>query len=130
VARNDGNESNGGLGNSYPALWKSDLTPADEHIIKLDCYITKNVVICFDTEGSGVVVRSDRNEVCLYEAMFLAGLRLPFPRLVRELLNYLNLGPTPDCSQHLESLLCQCGTLAQGPRRRTTSYRSRVHVGI
>lgn len=39
------------------------------------------------------MVRSDRNEVCLYEAMFLAGLKLPFPRLVWEFLNYLNLAP-------------------------------------
>jgi hypothetical protein len=91
MAHNDGNESGGGLGNSYLALWKSNLKPPDECRIRLDCYILKIVVIHFDTEGFGAIVRSDRNKVCLYEAIFLACLRVPFSRLVRELLNYLNL---------------------------------------
>lgn len=38
-----------------------------------------------------MVVRTKENEVCLYEPMFRAGLKLPFPRVVRELLSYLNL---------------------------------------
>jgi hypothetical protein len=91
MARNDCNESDGGLGNSYPALWKSNLKRPDERRIRLDCYILKIVVIRFDTEGFGAIVCLDRNEVCLYEAMFLAYLRVLFLRLVWELLNYLNL---------------------------------------
>lgn len=33
------------------------------------------------------------NEVCLYEEAFRAGLRLPFPRIVRDLLSILHLAP-------------------------------------
>jgi hypothetical protein len=93
MGRKDGNESDGGLGNSYPALWTSDLKPANECKIRLDCYIPKNVVLRFDTKGFSAVVRSNRNKVCLHEAMFLVGLRLPFPKLVQELLHYSNLAP-------------------------------------
>jgi hypothetical protein len=36
---------------------------------------------------------SDSHEVCLYETMFWAGFRLPFIRIVRELLSFFNLSP-------------------------------------
>jgi hypothetical protein len=66
MARNDGNESNGGLGNLYRALWKSNLKPPDERRIRLDCYILKNVVIRFDTEGSALwCVRTKMKFVCM-----------------------------------------------------------------
>jgi hypothetical protein len=42
---------------------------------------------------SGAVARSDIHEVCVYEHMFRAGLRLPFIPIIRELLSFLNLSP-------------------------------------
>jgi hypothetical protein len=44
-------------------------------------------------EKSSVVVRSDTHEVCLYEAMFRAGFRLPFISIVRDLLSFLDVSP-------------------------------------
>jgi hypothetical protein len=58
------------MGESYPALWVAHLTKADEHRVRMECYIPKTIKIRFDEEGKGVVVRSDCHEVCLYEAMF------------------------------------------------------------
>ena len=68
----DGNDSDG-LGDSRPALWESKLTAADEGRIRAECYILCYMKICFNTEKSGAVVRTNSHEVCLYETMFKAG---------------------------------------------------------
>jgi hypothetical protein len=88
----DGNESDG-LGETHPALWMSHLTNADAGRIRTECFIPSFIRIRFDRENSGVVVRSNSHEVCLYEAMFKAGFRLPFIPIVRELLSFLDLSP-------------------------------------
>jgi hypothetical protein len=47
---------------------------------------------------------SSRDEICLYQHAFEAGLRLPFPRIVREILNYFSLAPSqpvPNAWRHL-----------------------------
>jgi hypothetical protein len=88
----DGNDSDG-LGDAYPTLWESHLTNADEGWIRTKCFIPNFIKIWFDMEKSGVVVRSDTHEVCLYEAMFKAGFQLPFILVVRELLGFLNMSP-------------------------------------
>lgn len=65
----------------------------DEHRVRLDCYITKDVTLHFDSEQTSVVVRTDEDVVYLYEAMFQASLTLLFLRVFRELLSYLNMAP-------------------------------------
>lgn len=47
----------------------------------------------FDEGQNGVVVQEDVHEVCLYEAMFKAGLRLPFPKVAQDVMSHLNLAP-------------------------------------
>ena len=86
----DGTDSNG-LGDSHPTLWESKLSAMDESQIRAECHIPRYMKIRYDTEKLGAVVRSDTREVCLYEAMFKAGFRLPFIPVVRELLGFLNL---------------------------------------
>lgn len=59
-----------GLGHAYPAMWKAELTSADEPRIRRECFILPTVNLHFDTEQAGAVVRAEENKVCLYEAMF------------------------------------------------------------
>jgi hypothetical protein len=77
----DGNNSDG-LGEVHPALWEAQLTNVDESQIRKECFISSYIKIQFDREKSGAVVCSDTHEVCLYEAMFKAGFRLPFIPIV------------------------------------------------
>lgn len=42
-----------GLGHSYPAIWKADLTSADEPRIRRDCFIPQTVNLRFDSEWAG-----------------------------------------------------------------------------
>jgi hypothetical protein len=88
----DGNDSDG-LGETHPAFWASHLSAADERRIRKECFIPSFIKIHFDENKSGVVARSDVHEVCVYEHMFKAGLRLPFILIIRELLGFLNLSP-------------------------------------
>ena len=90
MGRNNGNKLDS-LGNSYPTIWTTDLTNITEPRIRWECFISRNVTLHFDSERTGTVVHVKKDEVCLYEAMFRAGLRLPFPRVIRELLSYLHL---------------------------------------
>lgn len=69
------------------------MTKDDEHRVRLDCYIPKSMKFQFDDKKKGTIVRVDENEVCLYETMFRAGLKLPFPKVIRELLGRLNVAP-------------------------------------
>jgi hypothetical protein len=88
-----GGDDSDGLGDAYPATWESKLSRADERRVRKECFIPPFVKLRFDEKKFGAIVRSDRHEVCVYEAMFRAGLRLPFLPMVRELLNYLDLAP-------------------------------------
>jgi hypothetical protein len=88
----DGNDSDG-LGETHPAFWASHLFAADERRIRRECFIPSFIKIRFDENKSGAVARSDVHEVCVYEHMFKAGLRLPFIPIIRELLGFLNLSP-------------------------------------
>jgi hypothetical protein len=88
----DGNDFDG-LGEAHPALWEAKLSKANECQIRKECFIPQFVKLRFDKEKSGAIVCSDCHEVCVYEAMFRAGFRLPFLPMVRELLNYLDLAP-------------------------------------
>jgi hypothetical protein len=88
----DGNDSDG-LGDAHPDLWEAHLTNIDEGQIRAECFVPKFIKIRFDMEKSGVVVHSNTHEICLYEAMFKAGFRLPFIPIVRELPGFLDLAP-------------------------------------
>jgi hypothetical protein len=88
-----GGEDSDGLGDTHPATWESKLSRADERRIRQECFIPPFVKLRFDEKKSGTIVCSDRHEVCMYEAMFRAGFRLPFLPMIQELLNYLDLAP-------------------------------------
>jgi hypothetical protein len=88
----DGNDSDG-LGETHPAFWAPHLSASDERRIRRECHIPSFINIRFDANNSGAVARSDVHEICVYEHMFRAGLRLPFIPIVRELLGFLNLSP-------------------------------------
>jgi hypothetical protein len=88
----DSNDSDG-LGETHPAFWASLLSASDERRIGKECHIPSFIKLRFDESQSGAVARSDVHEVCVYEHMFKAGLRLPFIPIIRELLGFLNLSP-------------------------------------
>jgi hypothetical protein len=88
----DGHDSDG-LGETHPTFWASHLSNADERCLRKECFIPSFIKLRFDENNSGAVARSDVHEVCVYEHMFRAGLRLPFIPIVRELLVFLNLSP-------------------------------------
>jgi hypothetical protein len=88
----DGNDSDG-LGETHPAFWASHLSASDKRRIRKECHIPSFIKLRFDENQSGAVARSDVHEVCVYEHMFKAGLRLPFIPIIRELLGFLDLSP-------------------------------------
>jgi hypothetical protein len=51
------------------------------------------VKLRFDIKDEGALVREDEHEICVYEDMFEAGFRLPFPRVVKEMLHCLQIAP-------------------------------------
>lgn len=52
----NGGEESDGLGNSYPVLWKADLTRVDEPWIKQCCFIPRTVNLRFDDAQKGAMV--------------------------------------------------------------------------
>lgn len=81
------------MGESYPALWQSAFTSADEGWVRGNCFIPLSVNLWFDDEQNRVVVRAKEHEVYFYKTMFKTGFQLPFLRVFRELLSHLNLAP-------------------------------------
>jgi hypothetical protein len=77
----------------YPGLWRTKTTRADESQLREKYSIPTSVQLRFGSENEGAMVRSDEHEICLYEDMFEIGFRLPFPKIVRELLHYLQIAP-------------------------------------
>jgi hypothetical protein len=77
----------------YPGLWRTKTTRADEPQLREKYSIPTSVRLRFGSENEGAMVRSDEHEVCVYEDMFEIGFRLPFPKIVRELLHYLQIAP-------------------------------------
>jgi hypothetical protein len=47
----------------------------------------------FDMKNEGALVRENKHKICVYEDMFEAGFRFPFPRVVKEMLHYLQIAP-------------------------------------
>jgi hypothetical protein len=77
----------------YPGLWRTKTTCADEPQLREKYSIPSSVQLRFGSENESTMVRSDEHEICVYEDMFEIGLRLPFPKIVRELLHYLQVAP-------------------------------------
>jgi hypothetical protein len=77
----------------YPGLWRTKTTRADEPQLREKYSIPTSVRLRFGLENEGAMVRSDEHEVCVYEDMFKIGFLLPFPKIVRELLHYLQIAP-------------------------------------
>jgi hypothetical protein len=78
---------------SYPGLWRTKTTCADELQLCEKYSIPSSVRLCFDTRNDGAMVRKEEHEICVYEDMFEAGFRFPFLKVVRELLHYLQITP-------------------------------------
>jgi hypothetical protein len=79
------------LGDSYPGSWRFEITSADEARLRNSYSIPSSITLRFATKNTGATVQDDTHEVCVYEYMFKAGFRFPFPRVVRELLHYLKI---------------------------------------
>jgi hypothetical protein len=77
----------------YPGLWRTKTTCADEPQLREKYSIPTSVRLRFGTENEGAMVRKDEHEICVYEDMFETGFRFPFPKVVRELLHYLQIAP-------------------------------------
>jgi hypothetical protein len=75
----------------YPGLWRTKTTRVDESQLRKKYSISTSVKLHFGTENKGAMVRKDEQEICVYEDMFEAGFRFPFPKVVRELLHYLQI---------------------------------------
>jgi hypothetical protein len=78
---------------SHLGFWTTEITDADEPQLRKAFSIPSSVKLYFDTKDTGVAVREDEHEVCVYKDMFEAGFRFSFPRVVREMLHYLRIAP-------------------------------------
>jgi hypothetical protein len=58
---------------SYPGLWRTEITCADEPRLREAYSIPSSVKLCFDTKNKGAMVRENEHKVCIYEDMFEAG---------------------------------------------------------
>jgi hypothetical protein len=125
----DGNDSDG-LEDTHPAFWVSQVSTADERRIKRECFIPSFIKIRFNDTNSGVVARSDTHEVCVYETMFRAGFRLPFIRIVRELLSFLNLSPHQLSPDAWRTFLRVCDSVAPGVGQAAYSHHEGVYAPL
>jgi hypothetical protein len=81
------------LGDSYPGSWRSEITSMDEARLRSSYSILSSITLRFAAKKNGATVKDGMHEVCVYEDMFKAGFRFPFPRVVRELLHFLQIAP-------------------------------------
>ena len=75
----------------YPRRQRSYFTAADERVLRHNYDIPPSIFLHFPDTSTGMIDGS--GDLCVYERMFLAGLRLPFPQIVRELLSSLGIAP-------------------------------------
>lgn len=62
-----------------------------ESVLRLNYEISPRVKLFFQTPGTRVI---DGGDITLYERMFLAGLRLPFPEIARDFVLFLMISPS------------------------------------
>jgi hypothetical protein len=77
----------------YLGLWRTKTTCVDESQLREKYSIPTSVRLRFGTEDKGAMVRKDEHKICVYEDMFEADFGFPFPKVVRELLHYLQIAP-------------------------------------
>jgi hypothetical protein len=70
------------------------------------------------------------HEVCLYKAMFRAGLRLPFPKVFLGHSEPFELGSTPNCTECMVVLLHLCCSMAACLWRRASNDSSGIFWGL
>jgi hypothetical protein len=97
------------------------LTPADEPRLRHNFDIPPEVHLHFkDPQGNFI-----GGEVCLVDKMFMAGLRLPFPAIAREFLEYLQVAPSQIVPNGWRYFLCGIHIMAHDSRG-----TANVHSGI
>jgi hypothetical protein len=74
--------------------WRSTLSAKDILRLRKAYAIPDEMVIRIPGKEEGATPSVYNREVVVYEAMFKAGLSLPLPPLIRELLTELNLAPS------------------------------------
>ena len=75
----------------YPRRQRSCFTAADERVLRHNYDIPASIFLHFSDTSTGMI--DGPGDVCVYELMFLAGVRLPFPQIVWELLSSLGIAP-------------------------------------
>jgi hypothetical protein len=81
------------VSNAY-LYWRSNLSENDVERLRSSYGIPETVTIRIPGQHEGANPLSYNRETVVYEAMFKAGLTLPLPPMIRELLAELNLAPS------------------------------------
>jgi hypothetical protein len=63
----------------------------DEKVLRHNYDIPPLIFLHFSGKSTGMIV--GLGDICIYEPMFMAEVRLPFPPIVRELLSFLGVSP-------------------------------------
>jgi hypothetical protein len=118
------------MDSSYAGFWKTEITGVDEPRLRKAYSIPSSVKLRFDMKDKGAVVHENEHEVCVYEDMFEAGFRFPFPESGEgdaplSLDSSYSIGP-----QCLVDLFYLRDSLANGSWRGTQSLGLRVFEDI
>jgi hypothetical protein len=115
---------------SYPGPWRTKTTRADEPQLREKYSIPPSVKLRFDTKNEGAMVRKDKHEICVYEEMFEVGFRFPFPKVVRELLHYLQIAPHQLAPNARQTFFACVFLWPKGPRRGKRTLGARIFENI
>jgi hypothetical protein len=102
------------LTSHWKSSYEAKFTSEDEARIRQNFDISSSVQLHFKDPKHGTF---DGGEICLFERMFLGGLRLPFPAIARELLQYLHIAPSqirPNGWRYFFALFMQWPTILRG----------------
>jgi hypothetical protein len=77
-----------------PSTWRSTLRPEDVERLKETYEIPDGVEIRIPGLKDDIHGNTRGHEVCIFEKSLEAGLRLPFPQVVREILHIIGMAPT------------------------------------
>jgi hypothetical protein len=77
-----------------PSTWQSTLGPGDVERLRETYEIPDGVEIRIPGPKDGIFGNTNRHEVCIFEESLKAGLQLPFPQVVREILHIVEMAPT------------------------------------
>jgi hypothetical protein len=77
-----------------PESWRSTLRPHDAERLRKTYEIPDEVKIRIPGLDDNIFGNTSEHEVCIYEKALMAGLRLPFSQVAREMLHILEMAPT------------------------------------